>query len=1250
MKRLGVCLGIALLLMGFASAEVSFTGTVVAGETLPILASYGGQITDIQAEAGQMVAEGQILGEVGTTRNYAPVEGTVTGLNLAEGDKTEDITERYGASLYIEPTNRYTIKATSAKAYNSSENQYVHLGERVYLKCVKNGVHRGTGMISALTEKGYNIEVTGGEFSMQETVEVFRSGDYAKESSLGRGTVGRTSPVAVKGTGSALKIYVQNGDFVERGELLFETVDGTLDGLYAPSGKIISPGNGIVSSIGKTRGETVTKNEVLMKIIPTDSLRVEFLVQEADLFLIREGQKVEMTLYWDTDSGRTYRGEITRISHMQEATKEGSTVTTDRKYFKAYASIQADAQMRAGMTVLVNVAEEKEEPAGKTEEQSASSETEKPEETAPAPEDAEQTENSAAPEEQQAEVVAITVEEEQPAEEIPTTVEEEPAVSAETAGKEEKPEDIQTIVEEEPAVPAETAGKEEEPAEEIPTTVEGEPAEPAETAGKEEKPAEAEQPTEEAGIPAYTGDRTLLQTENGSLLEYVERMMVVGTKVYLYVSGSSPAFHVYDTRTGNTDIYDMTELQEKLTRNGEEVLRTEDGAIYTENVAAWFPWKGEIYAVVCRNISMENGADIDGGYVRKLILAEGNAGFQETEIPQLEWEEMVERNGASRYNRWINSTVCSGNSLVFGVYGDNGDLELHIFDLETGKEVKAEFDNLEDVGRGPEGRMLIGRRERRGEEPLIVEMYDLATGESQELARFEDGYNVRGIAYQPGNSTLYYVTNGEIFAAKDGKTENAESVNDCGLTPSGLFTEITEDGYLAVYRYDGAMVLGTDPSRRNAVTIRIHPYTWYSGDNATYYAFANAWGDVNAVREDGGDESTLLQSMMNQDNRVDIYTIDASSSVYDAIYSRGFMGSLESSEKLKTAISQMYPFLRDACQKNGTLVAIPINMNGASFGYHVEAWSKLGLTQEDLPRTWEQLLDLLERLPEKLEGTEYRPFEVWMTKQNFRGTLMSTIVQQYAAARPEDGFNTPVLRGLLERAYKLDLDALGLYDEEEMEDVYERYEEMGGGKTALLISDMEVPMNTYRQDYQAMILSFAEGEETMLPASLSVAFLNPYSTHPKEAIAYLETMLENLDANILYSFYPDRNEPMRYPDHEELKKNMVQWNEQAKAQLAEAEDEETRESLEKNIESLEKELAEFDETYWMISPGSITNYRERAKYIQTKGYDFWTMLYSGENGETFSTLWSGFLEGQRTAQEVLSFMDQKVQMMRTEGN
>ena len=353
MKKIAGIILILALLTGCAAAEQSYDGTIVAGETLPVIAGYGGRLSGIRVETGDLVAEGEALAKIKTTLNYAPVEGTVTGLYIAEGDKTEDITERYGASLYIEPTNRFLIKATSEKAYNASENRYIHLGERVYLKCVTDGSHKGTGMVAALTETGYNVEVTGGEFSMEEKVEIYRKSDYSRESAIGRGTVNRASPVAVKGSGSVLKIHVKNGDFVERGENLFETVEGVLDGLYAPSNEVLSPVSGIVASVEKNNGESIAKGDILAKIIPTDSLRVEFLVQEADLFLLREGQKVKMELYWDTEQGHYYEGEITRISHVQESVKDGTT--TDRKNYKVYASIRADERIRAGMTIIVTV-------------------------------------------------------------------------------------------------------------------------------------------------------------------------------------------------------------------------------------------------------------------------------------------------------------------------------------------------------------------------------------------------------------------------------------------------------------------------------------------------------------------------------------------------------------------------------------------------------------------------------------------------------------------------------------------------------------------------------------------------------------------------------------------------------------------------------------------------------------------------------------------------------------------------------
>ena len=342
-----LCLSLGIA--AHAESGLSYEGTVVAGDTVPVSVPFGGRIKTLSAKAGTWVREGDVLAEIATTLNYAPVEGTIAGLYAAEGDSTESVTERYGAVMYIEPTNRYLLEATSEKAYNSSENYFIHLGETVYLSCVADGSHTGTGIVSALTDKGYNIEVTGGNFVLNEKVDVFRSSSHTTESRIGRGTMTRAKPVAVKGAGSILKLHVKEGDFVERGELLFETVEGALDGLYAPDNRILSPATGVIATSEKNAGDNVAKGDTLLKITPEDSFQVQFQVPEADLFSLQEGQPVTMELYWDNAVDKTYSGVISRISHMSEEQKE----ETDRKYYTASVSFTPDSRIRLGMTVVI---------------------------------------------------------------------------------------------------------------------------------------------------------------------------------------------------------------------------------------------------------------------------------------------------------------------------------------------------------------------------------------------------------------------------------------------------------------------------------------------------------------------------------------------------------------------------------------------------------------------------------------------------------------------------------------------------------------------------------------------------------------------------------------------------------------------------------------------------------------------------------------------------------------------------------
>ena len=364
-KLVAFLLALTMMISGAAMAEpgISYEGTVVAGQTMPVSVPYGGRVRDLSLRQGDWVQEGDTLAAVDTTLNFAPVEGTIAGLYAEEGDATEAVTERYGALLYIEPTHRYTLDATSEKAYNSSENYFVHLGERVYLTCTADGSHQGTGIVSALTDTGYTVEVTGGDFYLSEKVDIYRDSAYAKESRIGRGTVARAKPVAVKGSGSVLKLHVANGDFVERGELLFETVEGTLDGLYAPGSQVLSPATGVIASVEKNAGDTVAKGDILAKISPANTFQVAFQVPEADLFTLREGQKVTMELYWDNEAGETFPGTIASISHMnveQSGSQTGAGEKSEKKVYSAYVNFQPDERVRLGMTMIIYPLEEKE--------------------------------------------------------------------------------------------------------------------------------------------------------------------------------------------------------------------------------------------------------------------------------------------------------------------------------------------------------------------------------------------------------------------------------------------------------------------------------------------------------------------------------------------------------------------------------------------------------------------------------------------------------------------------------------------------------------------------------------------------------------------------------------------------------------------------------------------------------------------------------------------------------------------------
>ena len=331
-----------------ARAEITFDGTVVAGEAVSVTAPFGGMVSDVAVKAGSEIALGDAICTIETTKVYAPTSGTVCGLFGQPGDAVDTVTQRYGAVLFIEPLHKYTISADTSKAYNSNQNRVIHTGEVVYLSCTSDGTHQGVGVVTKVENSSYTVEVTAGEFYLEETVNIYRKPDYDSKSRIGRGTVESTAAVAVKGTGSILKMHVQTGDTVERGQLLFESVSGTLDGLYAPGNEIRSEASGIVTAVDAGMGASVEKGGKLITYYPSDSMRIEIAVAEADLAYVVPGMKVGIEFNWDVNQEHRMEGTISEISYnVADPEAEGAPMYT------AYVDFTPDESVRLGMTVLV---------------------------------------------------------------------------------------------------------------------------------------------------------------------------------------------------------------------------------------------------------------------------------------------------------------------------------------------------------------------------------------------------------------------------------------------------------------------------------------------------------------------------------------------------------------------------------------------------------------------------------------------------------------------------------------------------------------------------------------------------------------------------------------------------------------------------------------------------------------------------------------------------------------------------------
>lgn len=355
-RGLGLGCIAAVLLSSVAMAEsISFNGQVTAKTTQPVYASIGGTVESVSVEAGQYVKADDVLATLRTAKVYATEDGTVTGIFAQPGDAADSIAERFGAVMYVESDAKYTVSASIENAYNSAETKYVHAGEKVYLVSRSDGSRNGMGTITSVEQTSYTVQVESGTFLLNETVDVYRGQTQKAANRVGRGTIARKTPMGYTGTGSVVRFVVQDGQKVSRGDLLFETADGSFDGLYMSGMDLYCNVEGVVASVKAEQGSAVQKDGVVATIYPKNAMRIEAQVSEEDLCYVSEDDQVLVELNWNQDQEITYEGVISMISGVAS---EGESVQ-----YTVYIDFTPDEHTRYGMSAVISTLEEAEEEA-----------------------------------------------------------------------------------------------------------------------------------------------------------------------------------------------------------------------------------------------------------------------------------------------------------------------------------------------------------------------------------------------------------------------------------------------------------------------------------------------------------------------------------------------------------------------------------------------------------------------------------------------------------------------------------------------------------------------------------------------------------------------------------------------------------------------------------------------------------------------------------------------------------------------
>lgn len=739
-----------------------------------------------------------------------------------------------------------------------------------------------------------------------------------------------------------------------------------------------------------------------------------------------------------------------------------------------------------------------------------------------------------------------------------------------------------------------------------------------------------------AAVPAFAaeGDAILGKDEDGGSM-YFNYAFAQGDTAWFVTGGTT----LYAWRAGDADLTECTVAMPER----------EAGENLSDDLSP-FCVDGQLYALDLVT-SYEEDAQFVGAVLYRLT-GDGPE-FTPEKVGDVDWSDLTEYYDQNSYPTRPDGLIGLPGKAAFRAYDSTGDFRGYTLDVASCRlECLEEIQNLAGLSNYRDGALLVCQYSYDQPEMCRLSVYDAADESLQPLAEITvPQYSpLSGMAYDAESDAIYCIKGGEICRVDLQAGEIGEGVTDMPLEVYGNSQAFVLPGGYYIACGDGAAVRNLDPGQRAEVRLKINDSGWNDCVNTAYYRYSNTHGEVSCIlSHDWTESQNLLESMMNRDDSIDVYVLSTSSPIYDALYRRGYLMELDGSEALSAFADSLYPDIRDALSTNGRLVAIPVSINAWTPGVNEKALEKLGMTIADVPDNWMDFLDFLVSLEEPLKAGKIHLFYDGYTTEDAQNDMFYAIFETYQryvnAVDPAMGYNTDLLRTLLTKLESIDFAALGLPEPVEDDENGRAYSGDVSEDSILLQTGVGCTIGEFYSEYTPILMGLDANTPVPLVLNADVAFVNPFTKYPEQAIAFMETLTQSLSTGVRYDINPDLNEVIRGKQNEDSLREAQKWVDDTRAQLDEA-DEADRQMLEEMLTQAEENLHYWENYGWEVSQRDLDWYRGHDDKLLLAGVQW---IYADESGEGWQLI-SQYRDHQISLDEMLAGIDRKVQMMLMEGN